>query len=295
MKSAKLITLILLSLFVVISFPVSAKADIDARDYIAAPAGTDLLLWYYKHISSHNYYVDSNRESSEMNFRMNLGLLRYVHYFQTGSFITLGQVIVPFGDLSVDGAGVGGTESGSSGIGDAILSGGIFLINNPASKTYLGLVEYVSAPTGNYQNEKSFNMGNNRWAFKTELAFSQGFGPGFVFDLMGSVEFYTKNNDYTTASNELKQDPVFHVNAFLSKDINKDLYASVGYLYHGGGKTKVDGDKIPNSRVNEHQVQIGTGYHFTPNFHGLVTYTSTVDTENGIKGDTFGIRFMYAF
>lgn len=296
MKRSSAILVILLVLFcAVASFPGIARADYDARDYIAAPPGTNLLVWYYYNTTGHEFYTDSKRASNEVDLKQNIGIFRYVRYFQTGSFTTFGQILAPFGSVWMDGAGVGGVETGTSGIGDVIPSAGIFLINNPTSKTYLGFTEYISVPTGDYQHEKAINMGSDRFGFKSELGFSQGFGLGFNLDLGAAIEFYTDNADYTAASLNLKQDPLYTLEAHLSKDITKDLYGAVEYFYHSGGKTKVNDVETNYSNVSQHQVQLATGYHFTQNFHGLVSYKTTVATENGVKADTFGVRFVYAF
>jgi len=275
--------------------PSTARADIDARDYVAAPPGTDLVILYYYHTAGHQLYQNSQRSSNEFDFKSNLGLFRYVHYFKTGPFTTFVNFFLPFGDKSMAGSGAGGTETGSSGLGDVRFNGGIFLVNNPATKTYLGLAEYVSVPSGDYYHEKAMNMGTNRYAFKTELGFSQGFGPGFVFDLMGSGEFYTQNSDANASGGKLQEAPFYSFNAFLSKDFTKDLYLSLGYLFHTNGKNSLNNVDVDNTDQIEHQVQMGVGYHFSQNFSGLATYTSTVASQNGVKYDTVGIKFCYAF
>ena len=279
----------------VMILPSVARADIDARDYVAAPPGTDVLLWYYYNANGHQYYQDSKKASNEFDFKMNLGIFRYAHYFKTGSFTTFANLLVPFGDKSIAGSGAGGTETGSSGLGDVTVNAGIFLVNNPDSKRYLALTEYATLPSGEYSHEKALNMGANRYAFKTEVGFTQGFGPGFFLDLAAAGQFFTQNSDANSSGGKLQEAPLYSFNAHLSKDITKDLYLSVGYLYHTNAKNSLDGSDQLHTDQIEHQVQVGTGYHFTPNFHGLVTYTSTVASENNVKYDMIGVRFMYAF
>jgi hypothetical protein len=278
-----------------------AYADYDARDYVAAPPGTDLLLWYYRLGSSHDYYSHGSRASNDIDINSNIGILRYVHYFGIGPLTAYAQVLQPFGSVSMDGSGVGNVHTQTSGLGDTIPAAGIFLINNPNSKTYLGFTEYISAPTGNYQNDKALNIGTNRWGFKSELGFSKGFGfgdkwigKGWNIDLGGAVEFYTDNTDYSSQHSTLSQDPLYTIEAHLSKDISKSLFAAVEYFFHQGAETSVNG--VDNDdEVKNHQLQLTTGLNFAPGYQLLVQYKTTLKEENGAKTDTFGVRLMYAW
>lgn len=295
-----LISVLVISCFALLIPPIS-WADYDARDYIAAPPGTNLLLWYYKIGSGHEYYGAGKRVSDDININSNIGILRYVRYFGIGSYTAFAQVLAPFGSVELDGAGVGGVQTETSGLGDVIPAFGIFLINNPESKTYLGFTEYISTPTGDYHNNKSLNIGTNRWGFKSELGFSQGFnfsdrwiGQNWNLDLGAAVEFYTDNTDYSTQHLTLSQDPLFILEAHLSKDITKSLWASVDYFFHKGAETSVN--SIDNKdELENHQLQLTTGYNFTPDFQLLVQYKNTLSEENGGKTNTFGVRFMYAW
>lgn len=288
------IVILVLSMLLTTSLPGIASADFDARDYIAAPPGTDLIMWYYHNTSGNQAYSQGDKVSNELNVKANIGIFRYIHYFGTGPFTTYINVIEPFGSVSLDGRDAGGVETSSSGLGDVIMAPGIFFINKPASKTYLGFTEYVSAPTGVYNHEKAVNLGSNRWAFKSELVFSQGFGPGFVLDIGAAAEFFTDNTDYSQAGLTQKKDPLYTLEAHLSKDLTKNLYGAVEYFYHIGGETEVGG--ISNQdKVENHQMQLTLGYNFTQNYQLLVQYKAGLYEYNGVKGDSFGLRFLYAF
>lgn len=281
--------------------PCIVYADYDAKDYIAAPPGTNLLLWYYKIGAGHEYYGAGKRVSDDIDINSNIGILRYVNYFGVGPITAYAQLLVPFGSVSIDGSGVGNAHTETAGLGDVIPAFGVFLINNPKSKTYLGFTEYISTPTGDYHNDKSLNIGTNRWGFKSELGFSQGFsfsdkwiGQGWNFDLGAAVEFYTDNTDYSSQHSTLSQDPLYTIEAHLSKDITKSLFASIDYFFHEGAETSINSANN-NDEVENHQIQLTTGFNFAPGFQFLVQYKATLSEENGGKTDTFGVRLMYAW
>jgi hypothetical protein len=285
----------------VMSVPGAVYADYDARDYIAAPPGTNLMLWYYRYVTGHKYYSDGEKVSDDFNLTSHVGIFRYVRYVGIGSFTTYMQVIAPFGSVHVDGQGVGNKDLQSSGLGDVIPAAGIFLINNPESKTYLGFTEYVSVPTGEYENTKGVNFGTNRWGFKSELGFSKGFdfgdgwaGTGWNIDLGVAVELYTDNTDYTADSLTLEKDPLWTLDVHLSKDLTKNAFLSLDYNFHKGGETAVDGVDMKDETEN-HQLQLTAGYSLSPGYQLLIQYRTTLSEENGAASDLFGLRLMYAW
>ncbi|NCC62724.1 MAG: transporter, partial [Verrucomicrobiae bacterium] len=140
------------------------------RDYIPAPPDTLLSMLYYHHISGDDLNVNGNK-AADVDLSQNLFLLREVYYTKIGSIVADPQVILPFGNGSLE---AGGIEQDSDGIGDLILLCTFWVVNNPESKTYVGLTPYFYLPTGEYDENQSFNMGANRYAFQGEVGFVKG-------------------------------------------------------------------------------------------------------------------------
>lgn len=270
-----------------------SSADDDARDYIAAPAGTNAMVVYYKHITGHDTYDDGNKVGSDTNLSMNIGVLRPVFYRNLGSFLIDPQVLIPFGDASLNGPDIGNVDYSTSGLGDPTIASTIWLINDPASKTWLGFAPFVTIPLGEYNNDRVLNMGNNRWAFKGEVGFVKGFSDIYI-DLTGNVEFYTDNDSYTSADLTLEQDPVYTLETHLSYDINDSFFISADYYYHNGGETTVAGVKQGDDQ-NDHTAQLTLGLWPAKNYQFLIQYGEDLKVENGVKANTFGIRLLYLF
>ncbi|GAB6906821.1 conserved exported hypothetical protein [Desulfosarcina cetonica] len=270
-----------------------SSADDDARDYIAAPPGTNVLAIYYKHISGHNAYCDGEKVGSDTNLGMNLGIFRPIFYTNIGPFTIDPQVLIIFGDASLDGQDVGGVEYSTSGLADPVLAATLWLVNNPESQTWFGITPFVTVPIGEYDNDDVLNMGKNRWAFKGEFGFVKGFGD-FYFDLVGNVEFFTDNESYTSADLTLEQDPIYTLETHLSYDINASFFVSADYYYHNGGETTVAGTEQDDEQ-NDHTAQLTLGLKPAPNFQFLIQYGEDIKVENGVKENTFGLRMLYIF
>ena len=53
----------------------------------------------------------------------------------------------------------------------------------------------VSAPLGQYDDNKLLNLGNNRWSFRPELGISKAWDP-WTFEVAPSVTFFSDNTDF---------------------------------------------------------------------------------------------------
>lgn len=270
-----------------------SSADDDPRDYIAAPPGTNVLAVYYKHITGHNAYNDGDKVGGNKNLYMNIGILRPIFYTNIGSFTINPQALIPFGDASLDGEDVGGVELATSGLGDPVFAATLWLINNTASKTWFGITPFITVPLGEHDKDDVLNMGNNRWAFKGECGFVKGFGDFYV-DLVGNVEFFTDNKDYTSVDLTLEKDPVYTLETHLSYDINDSFFISADYYYHNGGETTVAGIEQEDEQ-NDHTAQLTLGLKPVPKYQFLIQYGQDIKVENGVKENTFGLRMLYIF
>src|SRR5277367_3947422 len=109
-------------------------------------------------------------------------------------------------------------------------------------KRLLGASLKVVAPTGQYSATKLINWGNNRWAFKPELGYSERWGH-WVLDGYAGVWFYTTNSasyagPVTKPQNEA---PIGALEGHLSYDVRSRLWVSLDANFWWGGITSLSG------------------------------------------------------
>ncbi|RJX28478.1 MAG: transporter [Desulfurivibrio sp.] len=284
---------LLLAGSLILAFHTPVLADNDARDYIPLEPGTTLIAAYYNYISATDFYADGDKINSDTNLSANIGILRPVYYTKLGPFVIDPQMLIPFGEQSLDGDGVGGVEISSSGLADPIVTATIWLVNDPASKTWLGFTPFITVPLGEYDEDKALNMGANRWAFKPEVGFVKGFG-NYFFELTGNCEFYTDNDDFSAQSLTLEQDPVYTLESHLSYNFSDAFYISGDYFYHNGGETTLAGIDQHDEK-DDHAVQLTLGFLLNPSYQLLLKYKTDIEVENGLKTNTVGLRFAHFF
>jgi hypothetical protein len=93
----------------------------------------------------------------------------------------------------------------------------------------IGVSLKVVAPTGQYDPTKLINVGNNRWALKPEIGYSQRWGH-WVVDAYGAAWFYTTNpeffshNQYFPGTQTQSENPVGVFEGHLSYDFKPRLW-----------------------------------------------------------------------
>lgn len=275
--------------------PGMASAETNAREYIAPPPGTLLSMLYYQHISGESLYADGNKVA-HADLDANVGLFREVYYFNLGPFLGAAHLIIPFGDQSLDIPSANDIHLSASGVGDPILLGSFFFINRPSTKTYLAFSPYFFFPVGNYSNDGALTMGENRWRFREEVNFTQGFevipNHNAYFEVLLGGDFLTDNDDYGPNSATMSQDPIFNLESHLSYDLTKDWWIAADFYGHWGGEKTVD--HVSFDSINTQTVGGTLAYNLTPGWQVLFQYKGDVAVENGIPAQTFLVRLLYA-
>jgi hypothetical protein len=116
--------------------------------------------------------------------------------------------------------------------------------------TNIGASVVVSVPLGQYDPARLINISSHRWAAKPEVGLSQHLGNWYL-DLYLGAWLYGANHNLQ--GKVRKQDPIGSVEAHLSRNFTRRLWAGFDANYYAGGRTSLDGfahaDLQRNSRV----------------------------------------------
>lgn len=287
-----LILAVSLMLVVSMMMPGISHADNDVMDYVAAPPGTHLAIFYYNHVAANELYANGSKASDDANLQQNVGIFRGVYYTKLGPLTVNAQFLLPFADATLDGAAYGNEEISASGLCDPILTSTIWFIDDPENKTWLGFTPYIYVPIGDYDEDRALNMGQNRWQFRPEIGFAKGFKKWHV-DLTASIALYEDNDDYLGNSN-LEQDPEFHMEAHLTYKATDTFNTTVSWYHHREGETSIDGVS-QNNALDNHSIGLGCTWWLTQQYQLILKYRRDIEVENGFKQNTVGMRFLHAF
>ena len=109
-------------------------------------------------------------------------------------------------------------------------------------KRLLGLSLRVVEPTGQYSGTKLINWGGNRWAFKSELGYSQSWGH-WALDGYAGAWFYTTNSSFYAGpvTKPQSEAPIASLEGHLSYDVKPRLWLSLDGNFWTGGITSLGG------------------------------------------------------
>jgi hypothetical protein len=264
------------------------------------PDNTFLFCTYLKHITANTLYAKGKEVSTDFDLNENVGVFRPVYYlslgkawYGEGDFIVDPQSLIFFADANIDGAAVGNNSIGASGILDPAVLATFWFVNAPKEKFWVGFSPYFTLPLGEYDKNRSFNLGNNRWEFKPEIGIVKGYG-NFIGEVDISGQFFTTNHNFGGSTANMEQDPIFNIETHLSYDITKIWYVSLDYFYSHGGETEVAGVNQKNT-LDSHGLGVSMFWMVGSNNQLMIEYRDDFAVKNGPGTNTFGARWAYFF
>lgn len=187
-----------------------------------------------------------------------------------------------------------------SGLADPSVEWSVNFIGAPAMKMkemmgfkqkwVVGASLKATVPVGQYDPEKLLNLGTNRWAFRTRLGASRKW-ERFTFEAMGSVWFFTKNDDFF-GGNTLEQDPLYSMQFNAVYEFPSRLWCGVGAGFSRGGQAVTNGVTTDTYRKNTRWAAI-LSYPLGKGHSVKVLYISEVSNRIGADFDQFTLGWNY--
>ena len=264
----------------------SVSFALDARDGIPAPPGTFVLVNYYQYLSGHKQYKDGKKISDNYDVNSTIWTIRPTYYGKVGQFPWVLTAFFTWGDKEADlsSATTGAPQAHlkAQGMADLRVLAAFWPYSNYQTKFHVVTGLYVTAPTGDYQNNRvlGFNMGANWWSFQPELGFIKGFGPFYV-QVVGGAYFYTDNSDYGAAGRTYKKEPNYYGEAHFSYDVNPKFWIAATAYYMYGGRTKVEGVGDNYDLQQDWTLGLAAQYRILPEMAVMFATKPKIHTENG--------------
>ncbi|MEO5340909.1 MAG: transporter [Magnetococcus sp. MYC-9] len=273
--------------------PVFVLADNDPLDYTQFPDGTNAFVLYYEHAWGNDLYARGRHSASDHAFKSDVMAAKLATYRTLGDKLYLFEVGIPFvaAELVQPSRGL---NLQASGVGDPLFLAGTWPYTNKEAGVQWGISEWVTLPLGEYDKNRPVNIGNNRWAFKSETNMAFTYSPGLVLEATGAVELFTNNDSFTAASQTLSKEPLLTLEGHISRQVTTDLNVSLDYFYHNGGETSVDGIDRNDAR-RDHALETTAAFPVGKDFSLRLLYRNDFHVENGPQTQTVGFRFSKPF
>lgn len=281
------------------------------RAYQLLPEKTRVLSQYYIGTRG-NFTASAGSVIQNADIDVNLGLTQFTQTFDIGGRQTGVLAILPYGNLSGSlGIGGGAVRGQDAGLGDIVLgfvygaygapslSREAYFAHDPglSIKTLVRL----TLPTGSYDSAQSLNLGANRWALELGLPVTYFAGSSFLdrslmaFEIQPKVTLFGDNSNAPGTGGVLEQDPLFTLEAHVSRNFGQAVWGSLDALYTYGGGTRTNGVSAGNT---QRSLALGVTGNLTLSEAASIkaTYGEVVSgNAAGSDGRMFRLQFLYLF
>ena len=235
--------------------------EIEPRAYVNTPIGVNFLLGGYAYTDG-GLATSGSSPIKDAELTMDTALLAYARSMDVWGKSAKFDIIVGYSDLSGEAIFAGQPRTRNvSGFLDPRARFSINFLGAPALSVQefadyqqdllVGASVQVSAPLGQYDDDRMVNLGNNRWFVKPDIGVSKAWGD-FTVELSSGVFLFTDNDDFMNGKT-LEQDPVYTAQVHATYNFGWGIWAAVSGTYDHGGRTTIDGvrsdDQQENSRA----------------------------------------------
>lgn len=274
--------------------------EIEPRSYVNTPVGVNFLLAGYSY-SEGGLSTVSSSPIKDAELKIDYAILAYARSLDVWGKSGKIDVIIPYAHLSGNAMVADELRKRDvSGLADprfrfSVNFYGAPSLSLPEFANYqqdliIGASLQVSAPLGQYDEEKLVNLGNNRWFIKPDIGISKALGD-FVVELSTGVFIFSDNDDFF-GGKVLEQEPVYTSQIHVTYNIGRGIWAALSSTYDYGGRTTVDG--LRNDDVQKNS-RVGGTVAFPLNQKNSIKIfaNSAAETTVGSDYDMAGIFWQY--
>jgi hypothetical protein len=292
--------------------PTLVSAQVPPRFYWKSLSGTNAVPVIYQSLSGNANPLDpAYVVSANANFEADVTVAGYAKLLPLFDRPAMLAVLAPMGRVTATGTVAGNTiNQSASGYGDPLVEFNINLIgpkplmNIPDLLRYepgfsLDLIVDLAIPIGEYDNDQVVNLGQNRWYGRIGAPIVWQIGawvPGrrTTLELLPSIWLFGDNDDYLAGQN-LETDPIFQLEAHLTRDFTEHFWGSLDTAWLSGGKSTVNGQS--GSSLDNIGLGYTLGYQINENMQFTFGYMATInDSDPGdLQMDGFRISLVFGW
>ncbi|MBK7990761.1 MAG: transporter [Comamonadaceae bacterium] len=202
------------------------------------------------------------------------------------------------------------TRSTGNGFGDPMLEFNYNLIGPKAQKTIPDVLRYqpgsrlISSPiwrcrSATANSSQPLNLGQNRWYGRLGAPLSGRLGPWVpgrrtTLEFLPAVWLFGDNNNYVGQT--LKTDPLFQLDAHLTRDFTESFWGSLDASWYNGGKASING--VAGTSLNNVGVGLTLGYQVNDNIGLTFGYKSTLNSGSdptALRMDNFMFTLVFGW
>lgn len=301
-----------LTVLAAVVFPAVSSAQVPGRFYWKSLSGGNGVPVIFQSISGNaNPFDSALTVVPGADIDATMALAGYAHNFTFLDRSATAAIIVPMGRLEGELLFAGeAVKESAKGFGDPTLEIDINVIGPKVQKSLSDAMRYESGfsmdvlvdlalPIGTYDSSQTLNLGLNRWYGRIGAPIVWQLGPWVpgrrtTLEFLPAVWLFGDNTNYS-GGKTLETDPMFQLDAHLTRDLTSTLWGSLDAYMYQGGQATIDG--ISGDKLNNLGFGVTVGYTISDNLGLTFGYKSTVsDTApTDLRMDNFMITLMYGW
>jgi hypothetical protein len=289
---------------------IAAGQDLSPRAYVITPLHSNAIILTYTY-NGGSLLFDGAVPITGATANISVPIFSYYHslnFFGRSANITAS---LPYGVGNFQGHAVGTEQHARrSGLLDSAYRFSVNLKGAPAmppaefrkwrQKMLIGASLKIIAPTGQYDPTKLINWGNNRWAFKPELGYSERWGH-WVVDAYAAAWFFTTNqeffsfNQFVPGLQTQSESPVVAFEGHLSYDFKPRLWLSFDANFWHGGETSLNGVSNPITDQRSSRIGVTAAIPITKSQSLKFSYNNGAYINYGGNYQNFSVAWQYSW
>ena len=291
--------------------PPQTLAQVPARFYWKSLSDANAVPLIINSVSGNtNPFDPAHTVTPGASFDATMALAGYARTFSLFDRAAMGAILLPMGRVSGDVTVSGRTfNQSANGFGDPTLEFDINVIGPKAQKNIPDVLRYepgfsvdllvdLAVPIGEYNSSQPLNIGQNRWYGRLGAPIVWQLGtwvPGqrTTLEFLPAVWLFGNNNDYVGQT--LKTDPMFQLDAHLTRDFTEHFWGSLDAAWYNGGQASING--VPGKKLNNFGAGLTLGYTINDNLNLTVGYKSTLNdtAPDALRMDGFMITLVFGW
>jgi hypothetical protein len=274
------------------------------RAYWPSPVGTNVVVLSYQY-SGGDVVVDPSLPVTGVDSSIDYLQLSYLHSFALAGRTATASIIQAVADGTTQGFFQGQAFTRRTvGASDTIGRLAVNIAGAPAMdreafvamtrdpEMIVGASLTVSAPTGQYDDDRVLNLGTNRWTVQPALGLIYPLTNTLLLEFETGVRFFQDNDDFLGQTRE--QDPVFSTQVHLIKNLRPGFWVALDANFYHGGRTRVDGERNRDLQRNS---RFGATLVYPLAKGHALRFGASVGTvtETGGDYDLLSVAWIHAF
>jgi hypothetical protein len=236
-------------LFAILSTGPLQAQELEPRRWSHLPVGANFAALAYSYADS-DILFDPALEIEEATGEVHTAIFSYVRALDVFGKSGRIDVLVPYSTGRWQGLLQGQPASTRRrGFADPRFRFAVNLLGSPAQRgaefqrfkvtTIVGAGLEITAPLGDYQDDRLINLSTNRWNFRPHIGVVHNWG-NWSGEMTASAFIYTDNDEFRGDSSR-EQDPLYALQSHLIYSFRPGLWASLSAAYGGGAESTING------------------------------------------------------